>query len=181
MIKRILRKFFKKSESEQEYRLKRGLIVGENTHIYSWEGLDGNFPWLITIGSNTTISTNVQILAHDASTNMVGCHTKIGRVTIGDNCFIGAKATVLCNVTIGDNVIVGAGSVVTSNLESNYVYAGNPARKICTFEAYKAKNESLLQTRPYFANIHKWNEWDKSTEEERQKMKDLLSDGCGYI
>lgn len=176
-----IKKLFKKGEDEREYRLKRGLTVGENTYIYSWEGIDGNFPWLVTIGSNTVISSNVTILAHDASTCRVGCHTKIGRVDIGDNCFIGARSVVLCDVKIGDNVIIGAGSVVTRNLESGYVYAGSPAKKICSFEDYKKKNKELNETRPYLATIRKWNEWHNASEEERQKMKDLLSDGCGFI
>lgn len=179
-LKRVLSRFLKR-ETEQEYRLNRGLKVGENTAIYSWEGIDANWPWLISIGSNTTISSNVTILAHDASTCKVGCRTKLGRVHIGDNCFIGARSVVLCDVHIGDNVIVGAGSVVTSNLEGGYVYAGSPARKICSIEKYKEKYTKLNETRPYFAEIHKWNEWNNSTEEERQQMKDLLADGCGFI
>ena len=48
-------------------------------------------------------------------------------VQIGDDCFIGAGAMILKGVQIGDNVVVGANSVVTRNLESNSIYAGNPA------------------------------------------------------
>ena len=170
-----------KGKSEKEYRLEQGLIVGKNTTIYSWEGLDGNYPWLISIGNNTTISSNVTILAHDASTCKVGCHTKLGIVSIGDNCFIGAKSTVLCDVRIGDNVIVGAGSVVTHDLESGYVYAGSPARKICSFDEYLEKYKKLNDTRPNFSEIHTWNEWKTASTEEKQQMKDALSDGCGFI
>lgn len=41
---------------------------------------------------------------------------------------------------IGDNVIIGAGSVVTGNLESNFVYAENPAKKIMTIDKFYTKN-----------------------------------------
>ena len=155
--------------------------VGENFECYSWEGLDGGWPWLISIGDNVTISSNVNILAHDASTCHVGCHTKLGRVSIGNNVFIGAKATVLCNVAIGDNVIVGAGSVVTKNLDSGFVYAGNPARKICTTDEYRIKSERLVERRPYLAEIRKWDDWKNANQEEKEQMLKLLEDGCGFV
>lgn len=47
---------------------------------------------------------------------------------IGNNVFIAANSTVIGNIKIGDNVIVGAGSVVTSDLPSNGIYFGNPAK-----------------------------------------------------
>lgn len=50
--------------------------------------LDDLFPWLITIGNNVTL-TGVQVLAHDASTKRALGYTKIGKIVIGDNVFIG--------------------------------------------------------------------------------------------
>ena len=52
---------------------------------------------------------------------------KVGKVKIGDNCFIGFRTIVLPNVTIGNNCIVGAGSIVSKDLPDNGVYAGVPA------------------------------------------------------
>lgn len=167
--------------SEKTNRLSRGMKVGKNTNIYSWSGMDGNWPWLISVGNNVTISSDVTILAHDASPCMVGCHTKLGRVTIGNNVFIGAKSIILCNTTIGNDVIVGAGSVVVSNLESGYVYAGNPAHKICSINDYAKKHQRLNNERPDLSKIRKWDDWDSSSLEEREKMISLLEDGCGYI
>lgn len=50
-----------------------------------------------------------------------------------DNVFIGSQTTILFNVCIGPNVIIGANSLVNKDLEGGYVYAGNPAKKICSF------------------------------------------------
>lgn len=36
-----------------------------------------------------------------------------GKVTIGDNCFIGMNTVILKGTSIGKNTIIGAGSVVT--------------------------------------------------------------------
>jgi acetyltransferase-like isoleucine patch superfamily enzyme len=49
---------------------------------------------------------------------------------IGNNVWIGAKATVTKGVTIGDNVVIGANSVVTRDIPPNSVAAGAPARVI---------------------------------------------------
>jgi acetyltransferase-like isoleucine patch superfamily enzyme len=51
--------------------------------------------------------------------------------TIGENTKIGANVTILPDIVISKNCLIGAGSVVIDNLlEENYVYAGNPAKKV---------------------------------------------------
>ena len=47
---------------------------------------------------------------------------------IGDDCFIGAHATILADV--GDHCVVGAGSVVLNPVPDWMIVAGNPARII---------------------------------------------------
>lgn len=47
-----------------------------------------------------------------------------GEIVIGNNVWIGDKATILAGVHIGDNVIVGANSVVTKDIPSNSMVAG---------------------------------------------------------
>ncbi|SHM77479.1 transferase hexapeptide (six repeat-containing protein) [Xylanibacter ruminicola] len=51
-----------------------------------------------------------------------------GNILIGNNVWIGDKATILGGVSIGDNVIVAANAVVTKDIPSNSVVAGVPAR-----------------------------------------------------
>lgn len=53
-----------------------------------------------------------------------------GEVIIGNNVWIGDKATILGGVTIGNNVIIGANSVVTHNIPSNCMVVGTPAKVI---------------------------------------------------
>jgi acetyltransferase-like isoleucine patch superfamily enzyme len=48
-------------------------------------------------------------------------------VRIGDNCWLGEKATVLRGVRSGAGSIVGAGWVVTRDVPPGAVVAGNPA------------------------------------------------------
>ncbi len=51
-------------------------------------------------------------------------------IVIGNNVWIGAKATVLQGVHIGDNAIVAANAVVRSNVEAGTLVGGVPARVI---------------------------------------------------
>lgn len=51
-----------------------------------------------------------------------------GGISIGNNVWIGDKATILSGVQIGNNVIVAANSVVTSSVPANCIVAGIPAK-----------------------------------------------------
>lgn len=64
---------------------------------------------------------------------------RYGKIVIKDNCFIGAHSTILPGVTIGPNSIIGACSLVRKDVEPNSVYAGIPARRICSLEEYAEK------------------------------------------
>ena len=59
-----------------------------------------------------------------------------------DNVFIGSGTRILSNIRIGSNVIVGAGSLVNKDIPDNSVYAGVPARRICSFDEYVEKHKS---------------------------------------
>lgn len=88
------------------------------------------------IGDHVAIGPRCQFFCHsngippDApATPFTACHVD-GDIRIGNNVFIGAGCIVLPGAVIGDNVVVGAGSVVKGVLESGWVYAGQPARKV---------------------------------------------------
>lgn len=51
-------------------------------------------------------------------------------VTIEDDCWIGAKATILDGVTIGRGSVIGAGAVVTESVPTLSIAVGVPARII---------------------------------------------------
>ena len=51
-----------------------------------------------------------------------------GDVIIGNDVWIGDRATILSGVRIGDGAVIGAGSVVAKDVEAYSIVAGNPAR-----------------------------------------------------
>lgn len=103
----------------------------------------GSEPYLISIGNHVTLTANVRFITHDGGVWVFrGEYPNMdvfGKIVIKDNVFIGLNTIIMPNSFIEDNVIVGAGSLVRGRLESNYVYAGIPVRKIMTLDEYKIK------------------------------------------
>lgn len=141
-IKIILR-----GETNLNKLIESGLIVGKNFSYGRHCFFDPSFCFLISIGQNVTFSTRVHVLAHDASLKKEIGYSKVGKVQIGNNVFVGANTTILPGISIGDHAIIGAGSVVTKSVPGHEVWAGNPARKICTLDEYKTKITSTCTKR----------------------------------
>jgi len=131
--------------------IKDGLTVGEDVFINFGCTIDRSFCWLVTIGSRVTLAPNVHILAHDASAKRELGYTKMGKVVIGNDVFVGAGSIILPGVHIGDRVVIGAGSVVTRSIPGGSVAAGNPARVICTYEEYMEKQKTQAESMDTFS------------------------------
>lgn len=71
---------------------------------------------------------------------------KFGKIEVGEYSFVGANSTIMPGVIIGDHCVIGAGSVVTKDVPSGSVYAGVPARFICTTEQYANKCLNQMST-----------------------------------
>ena len=128
---------------------KLGVRVGKDVSITGpifW----GSEPFLISIGDNCVLSWWIRFVTHDGGVNIARnlyndkTLDLIAPIKVGKNCFIGMGTTVLYGTTIGDNVLIGASSVVKGNLESNSVYAGIPAKRICSIEEWYKKNKSQM-------------------------------------
>lgn len=89
----------------------------------------------VKIGSDTSIAHGVSIMSETHNTAerdvLFKCQGMTYKpVIIGEDTWIGAKATILAGVTIGDKVIVGANAVVTKDLPDYAVAVGAPAKII---------------------------------------------------
>jgi maltose O-acetyltransferase len=168
-----------RGEFTTEKLISMGMKVGANFNRLHGVILDPGHCWLIEIGNNVTMAPRVHILCHDASTKQFLGYTKIGRVTIGDNVFIGAESVVLPGVTVGSNVIIGANSTVTRDIPDNTVVAGSPARVICSLEEYLSKERSRMDTAPCYGEEYTLRK-DVSMEK-RMQQKEELTGKIGYI
>ncbi len=108
------------------------LTIGQNTYI--GKGVLIDLKGKVIIGDNTIISMQTSILSHtDLGSN---CHlNKVYPVqhpgcTIGNHCYIGARAIVLPGIKINDYSVVAAGAVVTVDVPEYTVVGGVPAKVI---------------------------------------------------
>lgn len=106
---------------------------------------------MIKIGDDFYSSSNVQFITHDGSVNVLRNKYEnynnidiFKPIVIGNNVFLGYGTVILPGTIIGDNVIVGAYSVVKGELISDSVYAGIPAKYICSLDEYTYRNKSFF-------------------------------------
>lgn len=106
--------------NEQKITLGDYVALGHNVKLYNFGP--------IKIGSFTTIAADVTITngGHEIST----LEPSSGEINIGNGCWIGHGARIVRPVTIGDNVIIAAGAIVTSDIPSESIVAGVPAKII---------------------------------------------------
>ena len=149
LIKAILLREKRSSDAYISYLRKLGIKIGDGCIIYDPTSIkiDTQTPFMLEIGKYVRMTSGVQILTHDYSLSVLSavCGDIVGSVektVLGNNIFIGRNSIILKGVTVGDNVIIGAGSIVSKDCESNCVYAGIPAKKICTIEEmYKRRKQ----------------------------------------
>ena len=113
------------------------IIIGNNCSI----GYQSHITAInnIAIGNNVLIGPRVLITdnAHGRSTQealqIAPSKRELysnGRVSIGDNVWIGEGAMIMPNVQIGEGAIIGCNSVVTTNIPAYSIAAGSPAKVI---------------------------------------------------
>lgn len=171
LMYKVIRKFRGGPPSNDELRA-GGAVIGKNCHLYG--AIDSGHEFLVTIGDNVTTAASSRILTHDAAAFKTVGYSRIGRVDIGNDVFIGANAIVLPNTKIGSRVVIGAGSVVTRDVPDNSIVAGNPAKVIATYDEFIEKIKKQMETQPIW-NTH----YSKKTEAEKKQMKEMLGE-CGY-
>lgn len=169
-----------RAEYTTEKLISMGMKVGKNFGRLNGVILDPSHCWLIEIGDNVTMAPRVHILCHDASTKQFLGYTKIGRVTIGNNVFLGAESVVLPGVTIGDNVVIGANSTVTHDIPNNSVAVGSPARVICSLDEYLEKEKERMRIAPVYGEEYTLRQ-NVSMERRMEQKKELANGKIGYI
>ncbi len=168
-----------RGEYTTEKLISMGMKVGKNFKRLGGVILDPSHCWLIEIGDDVTIAPRVHVLCHDASTKTFLNYTKIGRVTIGNNVFIGAESVILPGVTIGNNVIIGANSTVTHDIPDGTVVIGSPACVLCSTDDYLQKERARMDISPCYGEEYTLRA--NVSMEKRMRQKEELAKKIGYI
>lgn len=93
------------------------VTIGRDLHIVNNEGSLSMHPDVV-IGNRLGVMHNVTI----------GTNMRPGAPVIGDDVFIGVNATVLGAIRIGDRVRIAANAAVTTNIPSDSIVIGSPAK-----------------------------------------------------
>jgi acetyltransferase-like isoleucine patch superfamily enzyme len=126
--------------------VKLGLKIGENYEIHENVNF-GSEPYLITIGDNVRITSDVEFVTHDGGVwvlrnmHLLDDADIFGPINIDDNVHIGKKSIIMPGVTIGNNCIIGCGSIVTKDIPADSVAVGVPAKVIETITQYYEKHK----------------------------------------
>lgn len=114
----------------EKYAQKKGVKMGMGNSFVDHPCFASE-PYLVSFGDYNRVSFGVCFVTHDGG-RWVLDHKyakeapffKFGKITIGNNNFIGANSIILPEVEIGDNCIIAAGSIVTKSIPSNEVWGG---------------------------------------------------------
>jgi maltose O-acetyltransferase len=158
---------------------RRGLVVGRGFNIMIGATIDRSHCWLITIGDDVTVSRDVRILAHDASTKAYLGYTRLGKVDIGDRVFIGAASIVLPGVRIGSDVVIGAGSVVSRDIPDGMVARGVPARCVMTTAEWIDRAKLEMEVMPCFGR--EYTDRGRVTTAMKAEMNEKMQDRYGFV
>ncbi len=93
------------------------VTLGEGFHIIHVEGSISIHPHAV-IGKRCGIMHNVTI----------GTNMSAGAPRIGDDVFIGVNSTILGDIRIGDRVRIGANTAVSTDVPSDSIVIGSPAK-----------------------------------------------------
>jgi putative colanic acid biosynthesis acetyltransferase WcaF len=82
----------------------------------------------IEIGARATVAQEAYLDTGSHDFSLPSLPLVTGKITIGEDAFIGARAFVMPGITIGSRSVVGACSVVTKDVPPDSFAAGNPCR-----------------------------------------------------
>ena len=134
----------------ESYAKSVGVILKGKVYFHTTPiNMFGSEPWMITLGDNVHITSEVRFITHDGGVLPLRREIPDLEITepivVGNNVFIGVRSIIMPGVHIGDRCIIAAGSVVTKDVPPNQVWGGVPAKFIKTTDDYleKLQKESL--------------------------------------
>ena len=112
-----------------------GITIGRHVFVGLETWLDDQFPELIRIEDDVTVSFRVTVVVHDDARRMDGTRPGAGDGTVAPvilrrGCYLGACCVILPGIEVGEEAIVAAGAVVTRDVPPRKLVAGVPARVV---------------------------------------------------
>ena len=125
-----------------------GAKIGQNVVIkpcvnikYPWNLIVGDHVWLgekvwidnlvmVEIGDNVCLSQGAMLLCGNHNYKTETFDLRVGTIRIEEGVWVGAQAIVGPGVTLHSHSVLSLRGVATRDLDSYYIYQGNPAVKV---------------------------------------------------
>ena len=116
-IIKFVKNFINSQEAQnnpEEYAKKIGVKILGKVHFYANpSNMFGSEPWMITLGDNVTITSEVRFITHDGGVIPLRKEVPDLEITkpivVGNDVFIGIRTVIMPGVTIGNRCIIAAG------------------------------------------------------------------------
>jgi acetyltransferase-like isoleucine patch superfamily enzyme len=110
-----------------------GIRIGNNVGVGEFAHIGG--AGLVTIGDDTIIGAYFSVHPENhrfQDLDILIRHQGVTRqgITVGTNCWIGTKVSILDGAKVGDGCVIAAGAVVKGTFADNSIIAGVPAKVI---------------------------------------------------
>ena len=155
--------FSENLETGHKVTIREGVKAGINLRIGTFGDLQGDMKIgnYVRMHSNVFLSKNILVgnfvwlmpfvnTATDPHPPSKTCNN----IIINDYACIATKSLLLPGIEIGSKSLVGAFSKVTQSTEKDYLYAGNPAKKICHLSKIRLKDGSNKSAYPWMNHYH---------------------------
>lgn len=129
----------------------------------------------VIIGNDSGIGGHCLLFTHGSWLNELdGFPVTFAPITIGERVWLPWRVFIMPGVTIGDEVVIGANSLITSDLPSNVLATGSPAKIIKQNYPIRLTTEKRLETIDKilldFKNYLVYNEYGVDTKEDGEEF-----------
>ena len=120
----------------------KGLIIKPHVSIkYPWRLVIGDHVWIgeevwidnlakVTLKSHSCISQGALLLCGNHNYKKTTFDLIVGEIMLEEGAWAGAKTVICPGVRLGSNSLLTVGSIATTSIEANWIYQGNPAKKL---------------------------------------------------
>ena len=142
----------------EDVEIGRHCVLAHNIYISSGRHYYDFKPEFYIKDQDALVSQNAELASK---------HSK--KVSIGDDCWIGANAVIMSGVKIGRGCVIGANSVVTKDVEPFSVIVGSPAKIIKKRLDFQPKKIISFDKEIDLPNFYKGFLCDLSNKEKYEK------------
>ena len=123
-------------------KIGKGVVIKQRVNVkYPWMLEIGDHSWIgegvwidnlaeVKIGAHCCLSQGALLLCGNHNYKKPSFDLIVGKITLEDGVWIGAKCVVTGGVHCHSHALLAAGSVTSKNMEAYQIYQGNPAVKI---------------------------------------------------